>query len=237
MTGPDRNEKDGILGRPGAAKMMHRRILDIAMIILLPVLMSYSLAGETLHEAVGLVMFALFIAHHVLNRRWWKALPRGKYPPGRIFRTAIVLFLTVFMFAQPVSGILMSKNLFTAVTIPGAAAGARTVHLFLAYWGFVLLCVHAGTHLTRLFAPKPAGKRRIGLVILIAVSVYGAAAFVRRGIPAYLFLHTRFVFFDFAEPRPLFYLDYAAVMVLFITVGAAAAAALDRKRKTGKETT
>ena len=32
----------------------------------------------------------------------------------------------------------------------------------------------------------------------------------------YLFLQTHFVFFDFSEPIPLFYLDYLAIMGLFI---------------------
>ena len=43
-----------------------KNILDILMIAALPVLMAYSLVGETLHECIGTAMLALFIAHHIL---------------------------------------------------------------------------------------------------------------------------------------------------------------------------
>lgn len=39
----------------------------------------------------------------------------------------------------------------------------------------------------------------------------------------YLFLQTHFVFFDFSEPIPLFYLDYLAIMGLFIFLAHTAA--------------
>ena len=52
-------------------KMDRRRIIDISMVILLPMLMAYSLIGETFHEAAGTLMFILFIVHHVMNRGWY----------------------------------------------------------------------------------------------------------------------------------------------------------------------
>lgn len=39
----------------------------------------------------------------------------------------------------------------------------------------------------------------------------------------YLFMQTHFVFFDFSEPIPLFYLDYLAIMGLFIFLAHTAA--------------
>ena len=45
-----------------------KTILDIFMTAALPVLMTYSLAGETLHEIVGTAMLVVFITHHILNR-------------------------------------------------------------------------------------------------------------------------------------------------------------------------
>lgn len=53
----------------------------------------------------------------------------------------------------------------------------------------------------------------------MAVAVYGACAFVKRGIASYMFLKIQFAFFDFEEPLPLFLLDYAAVMGLFVFAG------------------
>ena len=47
-------------------------IVDFGMVLLLPLLMAYSLVGEAAHEYLGIGMFLLFIAHHILNIAWWK---------------------------------------------------------------------------------------------------------------------------------------------------------------------
>ena len=60
-------------------------IIDISMTLLLPLLMAYSLIGEAFHEVVGIAMFVLFIVHHILNRKWYGALFKGKYNARRIF--------------------------------------------------------------------------------------------------------------------------------------------------------
>ena len=54
-------------------------IIDITMAVLLPLLMAYSLIGEAFHEVVGTAIFVLFIVHHILNRKWYGALFKGKY--------------------------------------------------------------------------------------------------------------------------------------------------------------
>ena len=51
-----------------------RMTIDILMVVLLPPLMAYSLIGENIHEVLGICMFALFIAHHVINRKWWSGI-------------------------------------------------------------------------------------------------------------------------------------------------------------------
>ena len=53
----------------------------------------------------------------------------------------------------------------------------------------------------------------------ILIAIYGVYALIRRDILSYLFLQTQFVFFDFEEPLIFFFLDYLAVMDLFIFVG------------------
>lgn len=214
-----------------------RLCIDIAMTVLLPMLMAYSLIGETFHEVIGTVMFALFIAHHILNRKWYGALRKGRYNVRRVFQTVLDLLLLVFMILQPVSGILMSKHLYTFLPSLPVSAQARAVHLLLAYWGCVLMCIHAGTHLT---APmkKLSQKNRKAWTILCAVlgliSIYGAAAFVKRGFPGYMFAQTAFAFFDFSEPRVFFFLDYLAIMILFAMLGCLITFGLSRTNTTRK---
>ena len=50
-----------------------RIAIDSGMVLLLPLLMVYSLLGETVHEYLGIGMSLLFVAHHILNIAWWKA--------------------------------------------------------------------------------------------------------------------------------------------------------------------
>jgi hypothetical protein len=197
--------------------MPKRKILDAAMVPLLPLLMAYSLIGEAFHEVAGTLMLALFILHHWMNRAWWKNLFKGQYSPQRVFQTALNLLLLIFMIAQPLCGILISKHLYTFLPTDGVSSVARAIHLPLANWGFVLMSLHAGTHLS---AMLPKGRKKAAVLgCLGAVSLYGAYAFVKRQIPAYLFLKLPFAFFDYSEPRVFFLADYLTVMILLTMLG------------------
>ena len=201
-----------------------RMIVDISMTVILPLLMAYSLIGETFHEIAGITMFAMFVVHQILNRKWYAALFKGRYTARRIFQTVVNLLLLIFMILQPISGILMSKHLFTFIEVPGAAATAREIHLVLAYWGFALMCVHAGTHLSAPLSKLQKKHKGVWIAVvssLAAISAYGVYALIKRQIADYMFMKSAFVFFDFSEPKVFFFLDYLAVMVLFGTLGAA----------------
>ncbi len=217
-----------------------RLIIDIGMTLLLPLLMAYSLIGEMFHEIIGTLTFILFIIHHVLNRKWCGALLKGRYGAVRIFRTVINVLLFLFMTLQPVSGILMSKHLYTTLPALPISALARGIHMLLAYWGYVLMCVHAGTHLSGSFIKLEKQKRRIRIPVyglLCAISVYGCIAFVKRGFPGYMAGTTMFAFFDYSEPLVFFILDYLAVMILFMAAGCLVIRILNKvdkhKRKNG----
>lgn len=198
-------------------KGTRRRVVDLLMVLTLPLLMAYSLIGETFHELAGTAMLILFLIHHVQNRQWRRNLRKGRYNAVRILQTILDSLLLVFMIVQPLCGILMSKHLYTFLPLPDVSAVVRAIHLPLGNWGFVLMCVHAGTHLGAMLQ-KGRG-RTAALSLLSVVSLYGAFAFVSRRIPQYMFLRTGFVFFDYSEAVILFLLDYLAVMVLFIVIG------------------
>ena len=124
-----------------------------------------------------------------------------------------------------VSGVILSNHVFDFLPILGGMGFARTLHMLASFWGFLLMALHLGLHWNVFLgmarkAPafqKPSRRRTIVLNLLGgAVALYGIFAFFRRDLPTYLFLQTHFVFFDFSEPIPLFYLDYLAIMGLFI---------------------
>ena len=200
-----------------------RMIIDILMVIILPLLMAYSLVGENYHEVIGICMFTLFIAHHVMNRKWWTGLLKGKYNAIRTLNTAINLVLAVYMILQPVSGILISKYVLKDVTISGASGTLRTIHMTFAYWGFILMSFHLGLHVRAVTLPIAKKMNKLAKMILailfLIVSLYGVYAFIKRGIGDYLLMKVMFAFFDFGESRVRFLLDYATVMVLAANVG------------------
>lgn len=214
-----------------------RLLIDFSMMILLLMLMAYSLIGETLHEIIGTLIFVLFIAHHIINRKWTSALFKGKYKPVRVFQTVINALLFIVMILQPISGILLSKHLFTFLPMLKITAQARKVHMLLSYWGFALMSIHAGTHLPPILNKLKKQKSAVRITVYtIAVlwTVYGCYAFVKRDIPTYMLMRSMFVFFDFSEPRAYFFFDYISAAIPFMMIGLITVKSLTVK-KTQKE--
>ena len=206
------------------------------MAILLPLLMAYSLLGEIAHEWLGIAMSALFILHHVFNRKWYGGLCKGRYSAVRLLGTVTDLLLLADMIALPVSGIMMSSHVFTFLNAGGGMALARTVHLLASYWGLVLMSFHTGLHggavmaMLRKRANGKSAARTMALrAFTILLGVWGIFAFLRREIGSYLFLRNQFVFFDFNQPLLFFVADYIAVMVLFAMAGHYSAKLLKRQ--------
>ena len=198
-----------------------KTILDVVMTGALPVLMAYSLAGEMLHEIVGTVMLALFIAHHILNRKATAAMFKGKQTPMRILNTVVNLLLFAVMLCLPISGIVLSKHLYTFLPTDGLSAIARTAHLLLSYWGFVLMSFHLGLHADLWLNQL---KKRKAAFILLAIALtliaaFGTYAFITNRLYEYLFLQTQFVFFDFDKPLILTFAEYLSMIVLFAWIG------------------
>ena len=220
-------------------KEIAKIVTDILMTVILLLLMAYSLVGEAAHEWLGIGMFVLFIAHHVLNSRWSRNLRKGKYTPFRILLTALVVLALASMLGSMVSGIVLSKHALSLFPITGGQSWARTVHMLSAYWGFVFISLHLGFHwsmmmgMTKRIFPKPSVSRKwAARAVGFLIAAYGLSAFFKRDIGRYMLLKNQFVFFDFDEPLVFFLLDYIAVMGLFVFIGhylAEAAKKLSRK--------
>ena len=75
--------------------------------------------------------------------------------------------------------------------------------------------------------PKPSAVRKVaGRILALVIAGYGIYAFGKRDIGEYILLRSHFVFFNYDEPLVFFYLDYMAVMGLFIFIGNYACAGL-----------
>ena len=206
-------------------KKKSKLAVDILMTLTLLFLMGYQLWGETAHEWAGAFMLVLFLAHHVLNAAWHRNLFRGKYTRVRILTSAVDLVLFVVMICLMVSGITMSRHVFAFLPINGGMGTARLVHMAACYWGFVLMAFHLGLHWGMMLArfwqmfgmDRSCGIRCTVLRIAgVLIAGYGLYVFVTRNLAAYMFLRTQFVFLDYNESPISFYIDYLAMMGLFV---------------------
>ena len=206
-------------------KLIAKLSCDVLMTAALLLLMAYEMIGEAAHEWIGIGMFLLLLGHHVLNKRWSIHLFKGKYSGFRIFQTVIVALLILCMLGLGYSSVVLSRHVFSFLSIEGGRSLARILHMLCAYWSFVLLGVHLGVHWNMVMGilgrgKKKSPRRRILLHILAAVAaVYGLYAFHTRQIGMYMLLRSHFVFFDYEEPLALFLLDYVAVMGFFAWIG------------------
>lgn len=196
------------------------------MVVLLPLLMTYSLVGEAVHEWLGAAMFLLFLGHHGLNWRWYPALRKGRWTAARVFQTGVNGALSLAMLGLMISGVMLSRYVFAFLPVRGGLELARTLHMLASYWGFCLMGLHLGLHWRMVMGW--AGKRdkklpALGAVLLriagLLAAGYGVYAFFHHEMWLYLFLRSHFVFFDFGVPLARYLLDYAAVLAAFTWLG------------------
>lgn len=219
-------------------KMIIKIAIDIAMTIALLLLMTYELIGQAAHEWIGIGMFVLFVAHHVLNGKWSENLLKGRYTSLRIMQTVLVVLVLFSMFGSMVSGVILSRHALSFLSISGGRAFARSLHMIVAYWGFVFMSLHLGFHWSMMMsmAGKSVGgssaiRKWVLRIAAVLIAGYGVYAFVKRDIGSYMLLKNQFVFFDFEEPLVLFVFDYITVMGLFVAIGHYLSEALKKLRK------
>lgn len=200
-------------------------ITDLAMAVLLLLLMAYSLVGEVLHEWMGIAMLALFVLHHIWNRAWYKSIGRGRPSPYRAVQTVLNLLLFAAVLGMIFSGLILSQHILDFLPLRRGETIARTLHLPLAYWGFLLMSLHLGLHwsgimntVRRCLHMQDVPRHRVLLLRLLAAVLvgYGLYVFIHYGFADYLLLRTHFVFFALDQTAARFVLDHLAVMGLFV---------------------
>lgn len=162
----------------------------------------------------------------MLNSRWARNIFNGKYTVVRVWQTVLVFAVLVCMAGSMLSGIVLSRHVFSFLPIRTGQGWARTMHLLCAYWGLVVMSLHIGFHFSILtgMIKKHIGEQSAKYIWLIriasiGIAIYGVIAFANRQISSYIFMKNEFVYFDFEEPMVLFFVDYLAIMGLFVFIG------------------
>ena len=178
--------------------------------------MSSQVTGQEAHEYSGIIMFALFLVHQYLNRKWFGALFKGRYTLLRSVNTAVTLALLVSFVMTGFSGIIMSEN-FPALNIEALTSFARLAHLSCSYLSFTLMGIHLGLHWGMI-----AGKIQAALPKILAVIAagYGLYAFVWvNNIFSYIFLTNEFAFLDYDKNPAIVILENISMMSFWTLIG------------------
>ena len=201
-----------------------RIAVDAVLAVLFVAVMATALVQEAPHEYLGVAVFAAVVVHIVLNRRWFKALFRGRYDAVRVLQIVAVVGLLACIAGQLASSLVLSKFAFGFLPALPGAGWARRVHMLCSYWGFVFAFAHAGLQLkgfARLVRARGASGTagasavfRVARILLAAIACFGAYSFMQMNLGAYLLGQVQFAFADAGQPIALSFARYASVAVL-----------------------
>ena len=154
---------------------MKRIIVDVLLLVFM--LMEYSRVHRPpeMHEIIGIGLILLVTVHQILNRNYFKAIPRGKYGAKRMVElVATIGFFAVFILTC-IFGILSSQEILPFLNI--GSLTAIYLHKILAYACIILLGIHLGINLKGMFKKleKRIGKTTyIVYILIIILGIYSA---------------------------------------------------------------
>ena len=202
-----------------------KRIIDIAMTVLLLCLMAYQVTGEMAHEWIGMGMTVLIIIHQILNRKWYGALFKGKYRPYRILSTTLNILLLLSFLLTAFCGMSMSGYAVPFLYGMAPVSFVRRTHLSMSHWSFVLMGMHLGMHIPMMTAGlKWKGRTKTILAgLFTCIGGIGLYLFLRNGMPDYLFFRVPFAFLDYEKAGWLVFLENLLMLSFWAYIGMQAA--------------
>lgn len=194
-----------------------RIILDIVMTCLFIVLMGYYATDNAVHEILGVITFVLFIIHNILNIKWYKSIFKGKHNFQRTFHIAINLLLFIAILGMMISGIMISADVFDFLNIKTTMFG-RMLHMLSTSWGFVLMAIHVGLHITSMMNKLNTKMKNntfeyVYYFILILLVGFGIYSFINLNLWEDMFLVNHFKFFDYEQSPIIFYLKCLSIII------------------------
>lgn len=132
---------------------MKRIFLDIILLLLIILNVSFQFLPKILHELFGILILVAIISHLICNRHWFYALCRGRWNLLRIVSTMIDLLLLINIVCILSTGMMISNYLFKGMW--GIYLQRNTLvhqlHVSLPYLLLVLVGLHLGLHWSALW--------------------------------------------------------------------------------------
>lgn len=119
-------------------------IIEIVMYAIMLFQMLYVFMGNTLHEIMGIILFACMVLHIFFKRKRIKAIFSGsrKRKPSVLFSEIIIILLFVCMIIMAVSSMGVSRTVFPWFHF----AGDSGFHRIMATVLLTLSVIHGGMH-------------------------------------------------------------------------------------------
>jgi len=195
-----------------------RIIIDVIMYVFFIILMGHHITDNLIHEILGTGTIVLFIAHNILNFKFYKNLFKGKYTAKRMILTLIDVLLLLCMVGIIVSSIIISSDVFAFLNIHTTSFGLK-LHMLSTSWGFVIMSFHLGLHLNGMLNKISAKMKNsifeyIYYFILILIMGYGIYSFIKLNFISDMFLLNPFKAYDFNESPVIFYLHVLSSSIL-----------------------
>lgn len=203
--------------------MLFRLINDLVMTVLMLIAMAYYITGNRIHEVIGVVVLVLFIVHNFLNRRWYKAILKGKHNFRRILQIGLNLLFLVAMILMMICGILISNDIFPFIPINNDMI-FRQIHVQTAYWGFIIMAVHIGlswgiiiNSVRRMTGITDTSRIRTITLRILAVLIvaYGVHSSFEGEMGTKLFIYNPFGWFN-DDSTIRFLIDHLSIMGIYI---------------------
>jgi hypothetical protein len=207
-------------------KLAVRLIIDLAMTILLLCAFAYRITGDATHEWIGISVFVLFIAHNIINRKWYKNIFKGSYNIRRVTMTIINILLVLTMAILIITGLLQSRTVLAFLHLPGGML-LRQLHTTAAYWGLLLIGAHVGLHwgmfinAARKMAKITRENRRRRIIVRILTFLFiafGVWSFFDRDMFAKLFLGFSFDYWNEEKPAVFFFAVMLSIMGIYVFI-------------------
>ena len=191
-----------------------KRIIDVALTVTLLLLMAFQVTEQLAHEWLGIAMFALTVAHQILNRKFYAAIFKGKYNALRILQLTVNCLLLLSFACTALSGMMMSRfaTPFMNGILPSSIV--RQGHLAMSHWSFVLMGLHLGLHFGMITSKLKNKTARIILgIVMTVISVFGFYLFFKSDMLSYMLFKNPFAFLDYEKAWWLVILENLAMLL------------------------
>lgn len=203
-----------------------RLALDFLAVSLLLAAYVYNWLGNTAHEIIGTILFALLLTHNIFNRRWYGTIVKRRGDLRGAIAKAINLSLLCMMLLLFVTSVIISQTVFSFLPVNSSFA-ARQVHTLAAYGALLIVSLHLGLQWSMIMGlvrgrlnVATGSPARIWLLRLAAacVAAFGLHSLVQLDVVSKLSMEKPTGFEAFKITTPALLLHHLAVVGLGICI-------------------